>query len=373
MLEFQWPYGYRSNEISRRVLTVIFLMKLISLPGILIVLGWLIVTAAILNDPLKSRSPAPHSVDSGNSIVATVGERSITQQEVVQASALSLYQVDQQRYQLLQRSLRRMVDDELLTAEASRRGVTVSQLLAEASQSESIARLADLPAPVKRLKAGDVAEGSGHSPSQDLAEEARIRQALLVSLRRRTDIRISLQAPEPPILQVSVDDDPSVGPSEAPITIVEFSDFQCPYCKKSASDLKELLRIYGHRIRLVYRDYPGPNHPYAKPAAEAAQCAGEQGKFWEYHDVLFDQQTAGKGWDFFQVAKELGLQEQSFAECMNSHRFSEEVVKDLQDGIALGVTSTPTFFVNGRPLVGAHPIADFQKLIDPLLKGSPLS
>lgn len=348
-------------------------MKLISLPRILIVLSCLIVTAAIFTSPFKSRLPAPHSVDSGNSIVATVGERSITQREVVQASALSLYQVDEQRYQLLQRSLHRIIDDELLTAEAVRKGMTVSELLTEASQSESIARLADLPAPVKRLKAGDVSDGSGHSPSQDLKEEARIRQALLVSLRRQTDVRISLPAPEPPILPVSVDDDPSIGPSDAPITIVEFSDFQCPYCKKSASELKELLRIYGQHIRLVYRDYPGPNHPYAMQAAEAAQCAAEQGKFWEYHDLLFNRQTAGKGWDFPRLAKELDLQEEIFAECMNSHRFNQEVIKDLQDGMALGITSTPTFFVNGRPLIGAHPIADFQKLIDPLLKGRPLS
>jgi len=348
-------------------------MKPLATSRILFVLSCLIVIAAIWGGLLKPRPPAPQSLDDGNSVVAIVGKRSITQQEVVQASALSLYQLNQQRHHLMQRTLQRLIDEELLAAEAARKHMTVSQLLAEASQSESIARLADLPAPVKRLKAGDSTDGLDPNLSQGLKEEARIRQALLVSLRRQIDVRLLFRAPEPPILQVSVDDDPSIGPSDAPITIVEFSDFECPYCKKSASDLKELFRIYGQHIRLVYRDYPSPNHPYAKQAAEAAQCAGEQGKFWEYHDMLFDRQTAGKGWDFPRLAKELDLREEIFAECMNSHRFRQEVIKDLQDGIALGITSTPTFFVNGRPLIGAHPIADFQKVIDQLLKERPVS
>ncbi|MBH0178256.1 MAG: DsbA family protein [Nitrospira sp.] len=167
---------------------------------------------------------------------------------------------------------------------------------------------------------------------------------------------------------MSADDDPSIGPVDAPITIVEFSDFQCPYCQKSVALLQELRRLYGQRIRLIYRDYPGPNHPYAQKAAEAAQCANEQGKFWEYHDLLFDRQTAGKGWEFLQLAKELGLREDTFADCLNSDRFGEEVAKDLQDGIKLGITSTPTFFINGRPLVGAKPAAEFRAMIDKLLK-----
>ncbi len=131
--------------------------------------------------------------------------------------------------------------------------------------------------------------------------------------------------------------------------------------------MKELLRIYGEKIRLVYRDYPGPNHPFAEQAAEAAQCAGEQGKFWEYHDTLFDRQTSSKGWDFLALATELGLRQDAFAACLNSGRFREEIAKDIQDGFKLGITSTPTFFINGRPLVGAQPLASFQMLIDNLL------
>jgi len=334
---------------------------------ILIALGFLILLAVILSTRWQFPRHEQDSAESGNGVVASIGTRSITLREVEQTVALPLYQADQQRSQLLQQALQRKIEETLLEAEASRKGVSVSELLAEASQSESIARLANLPAPVKRLSPGKTTDSRDHGASHDLQEQARIRQALLISLRRKADIRITLQAPEPPILPVSVDDDPSIGPADAPVTIVEFSDFQCPYCQQSVGVLKELRRLYGKKIRLVYRDYPGPTHPHAPRAAEAAQCAGDQGKFWEYHDLLFDRQTPGTGWDYASLASELGLHSETFSTCLISGRYREEVSKDLQDGFTLGITSTPTFFINGRPLVGARPVAAFAALIDPLL------
>ncbi len=345
-------------------------MTTIPTSRILIALG---LFAGLLSILWSFQAYEPEPTTSGNPVVATVGIRSITLREVEQAAALSLYQADQQRSQLLHQALQRKIEETLLATEASRKGVSVSQLLAEASQSESVARLANLPAPVKRLSRGTTQDSPSHGAAHDLQEQTRIRQALLVSLRRNTDIRITLPPQEPPILTVSVDDDPSIGPVDAPVTIVEFSDFQCPYCQKSVGVLKELRRLYGEQLRMVYRDYPGPNHPYAPQAAEAAQCAGEQGKYWEYHDILFDRQTPGKGWDFSALAKELGLQPDTYATCLSTGRYREEVAKDLQDGLKLGITSTPTFFVNGRPLVGAQPFAEFQAVIDRLLKQQPSS
>ena len=326
----------------------------------LVVLGVLIVLGVILGTrwpfPRHEQDPA----ESGNRVIASIGTRSITLQEVEQTVALALYQSDQQRHQLLQQALQQLIDEELLKTEASRKGVTVSQLVADASQSESIARIANLPAPVKQMLS-------------DPQEQGRLRQALLVALRRQADIHINFPGPEPPILPVSADDDPSVGPANAPVTIVEFSDFQCPYCKLSVPLLKEILAKYPDKVRVVYRDYPGPNHPYAPQAAEAAQCAGEQGRFWEYHDRLFDRQAPGTGWNFSELAKGIGLDQDAFATCLKSGRYREEVAKDLHDGFTLGVTSTPTFFINGRPLVGARPFAEFQAVIDRLLTQQPLS
>ena len=287
--------------------------------------------------------------------------------------ALPLYQADQQRSQLLHQALQQLIDEELLKTEASRKGVTVSQLVADASQSEAIARLANLPAPVKQLSPGKARGSVALEAPRDPQEQTRLRQALLVALRRQATIHINLPAPESPILPVSADDDPSVGPANAPVTIVEFSDFRCPYCKLSVPLIKEILAKYPGKVRVVYRDYPGPNHPHALQAAEAAQCAGDQGKFWEYHDSLFDRQARGTGWNFTELAKEIGLNQDAFATCLNTGRYREEVAKDLHDGFKLGVTSTPTFFINGRPLVGARPFAEFQAVIDRLLTQQPLS
>ncbi|MDE3050948.1 MAG: DsbA family protein, partial [Nitrospirota bacterium] len=232
----------------------------------------------------------------------------------------------------------------------------------------AIARLANLPAPVKQLSPGKARSSVDLETPRDPQEQARLRQALLVALRRQANIHINLPAPEPPILSVSADDDPSVGPANAPVTIVEFSDFQCPYCRLSVPMIKEILAKYPGKVKVVYRDYPGPNHPHAQQAAEAAQCAGDQGKFWEYHDSLFDRQAPGTGWNFTELAKEIGLNQEAFATCLDTGRYREEVAKDLQEGIKLGVASTPTFFINGRPLVGAQPFAEFQAMIDRLLK-----
>ena len=206
-----------------------------------------------------------------------------------------------------------------------------------------------------------------------LFRSARIRQALLLSLRRSTNVRLNLPSVDPPVFAVDSNSDRRIGPDLAPITIVEFSDFQCPYCRQGVKILKTLRQLYGDRIRIVYRDYLGPNHPYALQAAEAARCAGEQGKFWEYHDLLFDRQSAGTGWDFRLLAKELGLQSTAFDSCLHSGRFHDQIAKDLQEGLKLGITSTPTFFINGRPLVGAPPLASFQALIDTMLARQPLS
>lgn len=340
---------------------------------ILAALSLLVLFGMFLGTRLQVTPPEQDPSEAGKKVVASVGTHSITLREVEQAVALPLFQADQQRSQLLHQALQQLIDEELLKTEASRKGVTVSQLLADASQSESIARIANLPAPVKRIDRGKTQEGSDLDAPRDPQEQARLRQALLVALRRQANIHITLPEPEPPILSVSADDDPSVGPANAPVTIVEFSDFQCPYCKLSVPMIKAILAKYPDKVKVVYRDYPGPNHPHAQQAAEAAQCAGEQGKFWEYHDSLFDRQAPGTGWNFTELAREIGLNEEAFATCLNTGRYREEVAKDLQDGFKLGVTSTPTFFINGRPLVGAKPFAEFQAVIDGLLKQQPLS
>lgn len=293
-------------------------------------------------------------------VVATVGRRPITLAEVEQTVALSLYQLEEQRTKLLRESTQHLIEEELLAAEAARVGVTVSDLLARAGESETVAKLAGFPGPIR------LAGTSSLFPY--ISEEmSRVRRALLVQLRRNADIHMNLSQPELPVLDVSPDDDPWTGTAQAPVTIIEFSDFECPYCKNSVPVLKDLLATYPGKLKLVYRDFPGPNHHQALSAAEAAQCAAEQGRFWDYHDALFNQQALATRWNFSALAKDLGLHQPPFDACMKDNRYREEVLQDLQNGLKLGVTSTPTFFINGRPLIGARPLADFQAIIAPLL------
>jgi len=167
------------------------------------------------------------------------------------------------------------------------------------------------------------------------------------------------------VANVSVDDDPARGPQNAAVTIVEFSDFQCPACKSYADQTEpQILSTYGDRIRYVFRDLPAASHPQAPKAAEAAQCAFDQGKFWEYHDKLFQSQAALDVDSLKAYAKALGLNESAFNTCLDSGKYTQEVQKDYQDAINYGVTSIPTFFINGRKLVGAAPFSSFQTIIE---------
>jgi protein-disulfide isomerase len=170
---------------------------------------------------------------------------------------------------------------------------------------------------------------------------------------------------------VPLDDDPVLGPQDAAITIIEFSDYECPFCKKwHVETFSRLMETFPGQIRFVFRDFPLTNiHPNAQPAAEAANCAGEQGKYWEFNEKLFTGPLELSSTSYTQYASELGLDASAFEECASSGRHSEEVTADLEWAANLGVRSTPTFFINGIPLVGAQPYEVFKEVIEKELAG----
>jgi protein-disulfide isomerase len=166
-------------------------------------------------------------------------------------------------------------------------------------------------------------------------------------------------------VDVSTDGDASMGPEDAPVTIIEFSDYQCPYCRQWYSQVyQQLMAAYPGKIKFVYRDNPLPMHAEAQPAAEAAECAGEQSAYWKFHDALFSGQYDLGRAAYDQYAAELGLDTVAFAECLDTHRFKSEVEADARDAALAGLNSTPSFVVNGRVLIGALPFADFKAVID---------
>ena len=176
--------------------------------------------------------------------------------------------------------------------------------------------------------------------------------------------------PTPPVVvAASVDDDPAWGPEDAPVTIIEFSDFQCPFCSRFfAQTYPQIKQEYEGQVRFVYRDFPLTSlHENAQKAGEAAECADEQGKFWEYHDTLFTSQALDLA-SLKSHASQLGLDTAAFDQCLDGGKYTEEVQKDYQEGISYGVTGTPAFFINGLSIIGAQPYANFKTAIDAALQ-----
>jgi protein-disulfide isomerase len=179
------------------------------------------------------------------------------------------------------------------------------------------------------------------------------------------------QEPESPVSIPSLEGDPILGSPDAPVTIIEFSEFQCPFCGRYANEtfpkIKEDYADTG-KVKIVFKNFPLPSHDKAQKAAEAGECALEQGKFWEYKEKLFQNQQALSVDDLKKHAQDLGLNIEQFNSCLDSGKFAAEVGDDLKEGQAAGVSGTPTFLINGEKLLGAQPFSEFQRIIEDKLK-----
>lgn len=184
--------------------------------------------------------------------------------------------------------------------------------------------------------------------------------------------KAAINNPTPPARGDLADDDPILGDPHAPVTLVEFGDFQCPFCGQFFQTAeKEIINQYVKtgKVRIVYRDFPlTALHSMAQKSAEASECAHEQGKFWEYHDLLFIRQSQLSGENLIRWAGELGMEVPKFESCLSSGKYVEEVRKDFNDGQVAGVTGTPASFINGRLVPGAQPFSAFQTVIEEELK-----
>jgi len=181
----------------------------------------------------------------------------------------------------------------------------------------------------------------------------------------------SAAAPSVPLdMKALSDDDPFLGKADAPVTIVEWSDYECPFCQRFHSEtFGQIVTNYVNtgKVKFVYRDFPLSFHPQAQKAAEAAACAGKQGKYFEMHDLLFSKGVQGSVAGFKQYAKDLGLNSAQFDSCLDSGETASEIAKDEQDGVSAGIQGTPGFIVDGRLISGAQPYTVFQQAIDAAL------
>jgi protein-disulfide isomerase len=302
--------------------------------------------------------------------LAEVDGMAVTRAEVERAAGKSISGLREQLYRLERQKLDEYIGAMLLTREAKTRGVSASTLL----EQEVNAKIA----PITEAEIEDfynrnkdrlrVEREKVHDQIRDYLREQRLesrKSEFFKTLRSKAKVTSYLKSPPVFRADIAVNGAPFKGTERALVTIVKFEDFQCPYCKTVQPTYQELLKRYDGKVRLVHKDLPlDAIHPHARQAAEAARCAGEQGKFWDYHDLLYANSTKLSLEDLKGYASQVGLNVDSFRACYNIGKYKAAVQSDLNEGAQLGLTGTPTFFINGREISGAQPVEAFAAIID---------
>ena len=302
--------------------------------------------------------------------VAEVDGVVVTRAELDKNGGKPLSNLRQQLYNLERQKLDEFIGATLLTREAKSKGVSVTTLLEqEVNGKAGPVSEAEIEAFYNQNKARiPVGLEKVHDEIRDYLREQRVeagKNSFIKALRDKAKVTRYLKAPPVLRAEVSITGAAVRGSEKAKVTIVKFEDFQCPYCKTVQPTFNELLKRYDGKIRVVHKDLPlDAIHPQARPAAEAARCAGEQGKFWDYHDKLYTNGSKFTVEELKSAAKEVGLDVDGFDKCFASGKFRAAVQKDLLEGAQLGLNGTPAFFINGRELTGAQPLEAFAAIID---------
>jgi len=310
--------------------------------------------------------------------VAVINGETITEEQLQKAAAAALEKLEQKRQQFLVTlerdkksavtdALDEMINDKVLTAEAKKRNISVNDLIQQEVDNkvtvppeEAIRKFYD---DNKSVINGSFVETALQIRNY-LMQQNRDRtfDALVAKLRKDYGFKSMI---EPDRTQVATQGHPSKGPAGAPVTIVEFSDFECPYCGGLFPTLQKIEENYKDKIRIVYRQFPLSNlHPHAQKAAEASLCANDQNKFWQLHDAMFSDQKNLTVDDLKAKATALSLNAQTFSSCLDSGKYAGAIRDSIAEGSKVGVDGTPAMFINGRFLGGNQPYDEIAKIID---------
>ena len=323
---------------------------------LLFVCGWLL-TAILPNAAAQSKAEKP---------VAVAGDEAFYEKDFLPQIQSQLNDLRKQEYELKRQALETAISKKLVRAEAKKRGVSEEELLrtevdskvAKPTQAERDQAMAD------RMLGTTLANAMGGQFDKDLQQDKleQARQEYLERLWEQAGVKIYLL---PATVEVGYDPARVRGNPDAKITMIEFSDFQCPFCLQAYSTVKSILKKYGGKVKLAYRDLPLlPIRPGTPGSAEASRCAGEQGKYWEYHDLLFENQDEIGEEAFSAHAESLKLDVERFQTCLQSGKFKPQIQEDFQEGIRLGIKGTPAFFINGVMVSGAQPQSEFEEIIE---------
>ena len=324
---------------------------------------WLTVSKNLLARPGKQSD----GQKSDGELAAIVGGNPVTVSEVENKIKAQLSRMRADQYNLKRKALNEIVGQLLIEEEAKKRGMSVADLTSFEIEGKAAPVTAeDKKAEYEKFKArfADKSEADLTKLVDESLHRRRISERglqFVSELKSRANVKMLL---EPPRFDVDTNGDPSLGPENAPVTIIEFSEFQCPYCAQVQPTLKKLKERYGDRIRVVFRNFPLPMHKDAPKAAEAAACANEQGKFWEMHDKLFANAPKLQILDLKRYATEIGLQTDRFDHCLDAGKYTAKWQGDKVEGSSYGVSGTPAFFINGRMVGGAVPYEDFAEMIE---------
>jgi protein-disulfide isomerase len=300
-------------------------------------------------------------------VVASFGDEVITESQLEAIAGTSLVSLRQQMYDAQMASLEKEIYRRLLKEAAAAEGVTegeyvrmrVDQLVGEPDEGEIVKLMSQFRA---QLAEDDVQARAQIVQALDQREKQRLSQELQAVLFAEAGVKILL---EPPRVEFTVaDGTPSRGAADAPVVLVEYTDYQCPYCTRVQPTLNELMKRYEGQILHVFKNLPLPMHAEAPLAGAAALCAQDQGKFWELHDWLFVNQRTLSRESIVAAAGDLGMDTEVLAACIDEGKYAARVQAETAEAHSYGITGTPGFLVNGRVVTGARPIEAFEEIID---------
>jgi protein-disulfide isomerase len=312
------------------------------------------------------------AAQSPETVLATVNHIDITQKQVDDSVAAQIYPLHQQLYAIRKAALDNLITTKILESEAAARRISIDDLRKQLTLGEVNVTRAQVEEAYKQNASFFATMSPDEARERlrlDLESQARMKhyRAGLDALRKKWVVTMNMP---PPVFVAELDDgvSPVKGATNPSVTIVEFSDFECPFCKQAQGVLSQIVESYGREIRLVFKHLPLEGHRNSLPAARAAYCAAEQERFWQFHDALFDAGNLSPP-VFEQIASELGLGLPKFQECVASERSRAAIVKDIEAARLLRIESTPTFVVNGKVIKGALSFAEFQRMIEQELNG----
>lgn len=305
-----------------------------------------------------------------DTVVATVSDKKITLSALDEQATAQLRELEEQRYQIRRQSLDQMINQQLVKEQASKKGVTEEQYLKDEVDAKVTTPTKEQVKEFFAKNSAQLPPGAKLEEYQDRIETFLKRQGsaerakdVFNDLRKNANVQVTLTPPPKPRVQVEAKG-PVKGPEGAKVTLVEFSDFECPFCSRARETVDKVMAKYDGKVKLVFRQFPLSFHPHARKAAEGALCANAQGKFWQFHDALFSDQTKLEPAQLKETASKLGLDKDKFGACLDSGEQGKIIETDMAAAEKVGVSGTPAFFINGVSLSGAQPLEEFERVID---------